>query len=126
MTFHKEEAEEGLAGGGGHTSQDSGGTVGKSLPLGPQGGSQRGGQLEWFGPGLQGGSSTPAPKDLRLRPCESALGTTTKERITLPTALLGSVGKGRAGRLGGFPLTQPQGVWREDGGEGGGWQVDLA
>ena len=104
--------------GRGVRSHHSGGTVGKSLLLGTQGGSQRGGQLEWFGPGLQGGSSAPAPKDLRLRLCESALG--TKERIALPTAVLGRVGQGRAGRLEGFPLTQPQGVWGEDGG-GRGW-----
>lgn len=36
-----------------------------------------------------------------------------------PFPQLSQAGKGRAGRLGGFPLMQPQGAWGEDGGKEG-------
>lgn len=66
--------------------------------LGTQGGSQWDASWRSLGLSPQGGSFTSVPEDLGLRPYESALVTTARERLLIPAAVLGRAGQGRAGQ----------------------------
>ena len=63
------------------------------LLLGTQGGSRQGDQMEGSGPGLQGGASTPASKDLRLRAVNQHWGV-QPGKSPVPTAVPGRAGLG--------------------------------